>query len=295
MPKFRRPEPIKIMPNDEFESFKRLRPRARITPTTATTPSVAVYGRDSFKQLCTPTCVSLYFESPRSARFKEETIDENRPLRSGGPTPRTGKFPPILPASPSSSSFAVTNSANDEVTLIKINPENVSSGVTIRANNQTFNIVLDYDQTDSLSVQPKPPVLPPPSSLLTDVPFPDIVGPKPGPMVSKLMSVPNIWTLANKTKKGRYSCTHCTHKFRTLRDLAAHIDAERIHRPHSCHELDCPWSIIGFSKRSEWSRHTKYQHENKTKYHCQIPNCQKTFTRKDSLRRHFNLIHADVH
>lgn len=290
MPKFKRPDPIKIMPNDEFESFKRLRPRARITPTTATTPSVAVYGNDNFKQLCTPTCVSLYFESPRSARFKESPIDENQPLRSGGPTPRSGQFAPLAPVTSSSS---VINT-NDEVTLIKINPENASSGIIIHVNNQTFNIVVDYDQKDTCTVQPSRPTLPPPSSLLTDTPLPsDVVGTKPGPMVSKLMTTPGIWNLVNKTKKGRYSCTHCSNKFRTLRELAVHIDDERIQRPHSCHELECPWSIIGFSKRSEWSRHIKYQHQNKPKYHCEVANCQKTFTRKDSLTRHFNLLHAD--
>ncbi|KAA8912242.1 hypothetical protein TRICI_003571 [Trichomonascus ciferrii] len=283
MPKFKRPEPIEILPNDEFESFKRLRPRARITPTTATTPSVAVYGRDNMKSLCTPTCVSLYFDSPRSAVFKEDTIDEGLQTRSRGPTPRNAKFPAILPAP--------TNS-KDEVTLIKINPKNTSSGVTVRANNQTFNIVLDYEQEDSLSVQPEQPMLPPPSSLLTDVPF-DVIGSKPGPVVSKLMSAPQMWNIVNKIKKGKYSCTHCTQKFRTLRDLAAHIDEERIHRPHSCNEPNCPWSIIGFSKRSECSRHTKYQHQTKTKYRCQVEHCQKTFTRKDSLRRHTNLIHSD--
>ncbi|KAA8908157.1 hypothetical protein TRICI_004811 [Trichomonascus ciferrii] len=145
MPKFKRPEPLQIVPNDEFESFRRLRPRARITPTTATTPSVAVYGRDNFKQLCTPTCVSLYFESPRSARFREDPIDENERLKSGVPTPRSnhGKFPPILPAA--------GTAGEDEVTVIKINPEHASSGVIVRANNQTFNIVVDSNQKDSLS------------------------------------------------------------------------------------------------------------------------------------------------
>jgi hypothetical protein len=275
MPKFKRPEPIKVLPNDEFESLKRLRPRARITPTTATTPSVAVYGRDNLKQLCTPTCVSLYFESPRSAVFKEDSIDRSQPPKSGN-----AKFPPILPP-PSSTT------TDDEVTVIRINPENAPSNFIVHANNQTFNIVVDADKKDT---QPDKPLLPPPSSLLTDIPLP---GTTPGPNVSKLMTTPNMWSRVNKTKKGKYSCTHCATKFRTLRDLAEHIDEEDIQRPHSCHELDCPWSIIGFSKRSEWARHIKYQHQKKSKYHCEVPNCQKTFTRKDSLTRHFNLIHAD--
>lgn len=94
---------------------------------------------------------------------------------------------------------------------------------------------------------------------------------------------------AKSGKKGKYFCSHCPSSFRTIMDLAQHMDESLVMRPFHCPEEDCPWHICGFPTASEWCRHTRSQHGSVDALGCQ--SCQKTFTRKDSLKRHVMLVH----
>jgi hypothetical protein len=95
-------------------------------------------------------------------------------------------------------------------------------------------------------------------------------------------------------KKGKYFCSHCKGQFRTILDLCAHMDAVVVSRPFHCPNTDCPWHIAGFPTASEWCRHTRFQHRNEADRDAQklaCENCGKKFTRKDSLKRHYILVH----
>ncbi|KAA8915738.1 hypothetical protein TRICI_002120 [Trichomonascus ciferrii] len=113
----------------------------------------------------------------------------------------------------------------------------------------------------------------------------------PGTLVTELKRNPIIWKQVTKAKKGVYKCSHCKQKFSKLLHFAQHMDEKGLRRPYRCHYSSCPWYVMGFSKRSEWVRHTKYQHEREQTYKCPMPDCEKEFTRKDSLKRHGILVH----
>lgn len=114
--------------------------------------------------------------------------------------------------------------------------------------------------------------------------------------VQRLRADAEMWKQANQVKKGVYVCTHCTPgkggtgqgRFKTLAALAAHFDEYNLTRLCKCDYDSCAWSIVGFSSRSEKTRHIKSQH-NATHFEC--PECHKFFLRTDSLKRHFKLIH----
>lgn len=95
-------------------------------------------------------------------------------------------------------------------------------------------------------------------------------------------------------KKGKYFCSHCKGQFRTILDLCAHMDTVGVSRPFHCPDPDCPWYIAGFPTASEWCRHTRFQHGGEADRDAQklaCENCGKKFTRKDSLKRHYILVH----
>lgn len=97
-------------------------------------------------------------------------------------------------------------------------------------------------------------------------------------------------------KKGKYFCSHCKDQFRTILDLCEHMDAVSVRRPFHCPDTDCPWHVAGFPTASEWCRHTRFQHhrgmdQDAQKLGCE--SCGKKFTRKDSLKRHYILVHEN--
>ncbi|KAG5362169.1 Krueppel-like factor 15 [Yarrowia sp. C11] len=127
----------------------------------------------------------------------------------------------------------------------------------------------------------------------TDSPFGRGMAPSTSGMsnVERLKANPDMWTQATQVKKGVYVCTHCPSnggRFRKLSELAAHFDENNLTRLCKCDFPDCAWSIVGFSSRSEKTRHIKSQHAS-TRYSCM--HCERVFARSDSLKRHFKLIH----
>ncbi|CAG79648.1 hypothetical protein B0I72DRAFT_135193 [Yarrowia lipolytica] len=112
-------------------------------------------------------------------------------------------------------------------------------------------------------------------------------------LVDQLKENPNIWAMANTVKKGAYVCSHCTKqgtpvKFKTMVDFATHLDSHSHDRSCKCADTKCPWSIVGFSTRSEMRRHTNSVHR-QTPFTCKI--CDRGFVREDSLKRHVKLLH----
>jgi hypothetical protein len=108
-------------------------------------------------------------------------------------------------------------------------------------------------------------------------------------IIPQLQADPELWKRACMNKRGLYSCVHCSSKFPNMATFAAHLDENQIPRPFVCEHLDCPWSYLGFFKRSEWVRHIRNQH-NQLLASC--PTCDKQFLRKDGLRRHVSLVHG---
>ncbi|CAN6604699.1 hypothetical protein TRVA0_002S04544 [Trichomonascus vanleenenianus] len=120
---------------------------------------------------------------------------------------------------------------------------------------------------------------------------PYVVRAREGSIVYQLSQRPDLWPRVIGTKKGVFRCSHCGDKFPRLIQFAAHIDEAHVPRPFPCSDRSCPWSIIGFSKRSENSRHMKHQHAPHRLYGCEYATCLKSFSRKDSLKRHLMLVH----
>lgn len=117
-------------------------------------------------------------------------------------------------------------------------------------------------------------------------------GPRPSQgLLDRLHSDQELWKKANKIKKGYFSCVHCGRRFATLAKYAEHIELFSVERPYLCREEDCPWSIVGFYKKTELSRHEKSQH-GWAIFACTEPHCDRSFTRKDSLKRHLGFVHA---
>lgn len=92
-------------------------------------------------------------------------------------------------------------------------------------------------------------------------------------------------------KKGKYYCTHCPNQFRTTLDLGSHMDEVLIVRPFHCTFVSCPWYVTGFPTASEWCRHTRSQHGRGGSNMLRCEGCGKKFARKDSLKRHAQLVH----
>jgi hypothetical protein len=113
----------------------------------------------------------------------------------------------------------------------------------------------------------------------------------PGCHVALLIASEKRHCKARPTKKGNLFCSHCSEQFRTILDLAAHMDKYGVVREFHCEDVDCPWHVCGFTTTSEWSRHTKSQHGSVLVITCEV--CYKPFTRKDSLKRHTQLVHEN--
>lgn len=110
--------------------------------------------------------------------------------------------------------------------------------------------------------------------------------------VHMMMSSPERLEKAQSSKKGKFYCTHCDTKYSTILELCGHMDDAGLTRPFHCPEPACPWYVCGFPTSSEWSRHTKSQHG--PQKFCYCPICNKAFARKDSLKRHIQLVHDNL-
>ena len=113
----------------------------------------------------------------------------------------------------------------------------------------------------------------------------------PGNHVALLTASEKRHVKARPGKKGNFFCSHCSEQFRTILDLAAHMDKYGVVRGFHCEDMDCPWHVCGFATVSEWSRHTKSQHGSVPVTTCEV--CNKPFIRKDSLKRHTQLVHEN--
>lgn len=143
------------------------------------------------------------------------------------------------------------------------------------------SIVVDYETPKNLCSDPN----------LLEL-YKNTKGPRPSQgLLDRLHSDKELWKKANKIKKGYFSCVHCGMRFATLAKYAEHIEVYSVERPYLCSEENCPWSIVGFYKKTELSRHEKSQHGYAI-YACTEPHCDRIFTRKDSLKRHLGFVHA---
>lgn len=118
----------------------------------------------------------------------------------------------------------------------------------------------------------------------------------PQSAVAQLFASEEMWTKACHTKKGVFICTNCHRNgkplsFRTILELAVHFDSHGLMKKSKCEKPSCPWSVVGFSTRSERNRHTKSQHSD-LNFPCQL--CGRRFGRCDSLKRHMKLLHDIV-
>ncbi|KAA8906260.1 hypothetical protein TRICI_005172 [Trichomonascus ciferrii] len=191
--------------------------------------------------------------------------------------------------------------------LIKINPNRINSSTLFKMHGHVYRVALDFCQPNAMVVYRNQSVGQSEDEEChgadsdemseqdedEDDDEPPVLRAKQGSLFSQLLSDMDIWQQASKAKKGDYVCSHCRRRFKTLWRLARHLDREKIHRPHRCHEPKCVWKVIGFSKPTELRRHEKTQH-NKTMYQCQVKDCLKCFTRKDSLMRHIARLHHDT-
>lgn len=112
-------------------------------------------------------------------------------------------------------------------------------------------------------------------------------------IVPRLKSDMRLWEACCAPKKGACLCGHCGGKFSNLVEFSRHLDEFQIRRHYTCPLMEsCVWSVIGFSKRSEWVRHIRNQHGPKgATFRCHYPDCQRGFIRKDTLKRHMMLLH----
>ncbi|KAG5357774.1 Zinc finger protein [Yarrowia sp. B02] len=110
----------------------------------------------------------------------------------------------------------------------------------------------------------------------------------PASAVFQLHKSRDMWHKASLTKKGVFICTSCRISSKTLVELAMHFDSHGLVRKSKCEVSTCPWSVVGFSTRSEKNRHNQSQHSD-FNFPCQA--CGRRFGRCDSLKRHMKLVH----
>lgn len=110
-------------------------------------------------------------------------------------------------------------------------------------------------------------------------------------MIARLAVNPEFATACMKNKKGLYTCSHCSIRFPSILKFAKHLHQYDVKRAYRCDDQNCPWYYVGFFKAPEWKRHISCQHKLPNQYPCASQNCSKTFSRKDSLRRHMLLVH----
>lgn len=117
-----------------------------------------------------------------------------------------------------------------------------------------------------------------------------IVGPR-----SIAISKSSIITKAAlKTIKGTQTCgRQCSKKFETLGSLEEHLDLSHPanFRPHKCSDEHCIWSIIGFHKTADCTRHMDTVHS-LAKFNCLV--CPKMFKRPDAVKRHMIRVHKNL-
>lgn len=119
----------------------------------------------------------------------------------------------------------------------------------------------------------------------------------PGPLIKALLECPNKWKQATSIKKGLYVCVHCSKvnkerkTFKSMMDMAKHLDEENYNPTCKCEDETCAWSIIGFATKSEQMRHMRAQHQlPKKSFNCS--HCSRSFARNDALARHCRLVHS---
>lgn len=190
-----------------------------------------------------------------------------------------------------------------------------------------INFKNDKEVEEEMDVSPKPR-----SPLLDGIEHDKTTTPKP--LTEQLKDWPVIWEkVVNNKKKGIYPCTHCRSTFATLYDLAEHIDEYKIHRAHKCPFKECPWFVIGLTRRAEVRRHCSAQHNylvvfpedrkvelgkdcsseelaeslklqqqpsgiqgtlmQGCKFPCRYEFCSREFKRKDAIQRHEKLVHLN--
>lgn len=106
--------------------------------------------------------------------------------------------------------------------------------------------------------------------------------------ISKSISMTSI---AVKTIKGTQACGRdCSMRFETLGTLAEHLDTYHPSdfRPHKCTVENCIWSVVGFHKVTDCTRHMDTVHA-EAKFHCFV--CSKMFKRADAVKRHMVRVH----
>lgn len=359
MSRLKRPTPIKVYKNrldhnlhmstiikeetsdSEFDAFKSLSARPHITPVSATTPSVAAYGK---APLHTPLFQNNFgspiatipehssLDKERSTRaelkseemkgvqqdqcnIKGETSDNRTNDEDIDPDLHRTKLkialiedhipsPPITlsdsdPQSPLSepdtiaphmiyfsgndteyepSSSPTDSSLESEYSLSEMHdvPETEMSESEVNDRRPSLQLLLNpVDQSPEAST--------PPTEEFTS-----------GSLVEQLSQNEEMMNNIRKSKKGSYYCNHCHERFITMLNFAIHLDMlEGFERPFKCEFPDCPWSLIGFVKRSEAFRHTRHQHSGMREFQCEYRGCNKSFARKDSMRRHELLVHMN--
>ncbi|CAI4484221.1 AIG_G0020540.mRNA.1.CDS.1 [Saccharomyces cerevisiae] len=130
--------------------------------------------------------------------------------------------------------------------------------------------------------------------------------------VAQLYHDPKVLSTISEgqTKRGSYHCSHCSEKYATLVEFAAHLDEFNLERPCKCPIEQCPWKILGFQQATGLRRHCASQHigeldiemekslnlkvEKYPGLNCPFPICQKTFRRKDAYKRHVAMVHNNA-
>lgn len=106
---------------------------------------------------------------------------------------------------------------------------------------------------------------------------------------------PELTESANAPIRGFLDCGHgCPARLHSLLDFIKHLDTahDKTYRPYKCCVDICVWSVIGFTKRGECSRHMRAQHCY-PEYKCTFAGCDKAFQRSDSFQRHVRITHEN--
>ncbi|XBW34988.1 hypothetical protein QEN19_000553 [Hanseniaspora menglaensis] len=113
----------------------------------------------------------------------------------------------------------------------------------------------------------------------------------------------------NKSKKGLFSCLHCSSKFVSVLEYAIHLDTVDFERPFKCPFNDCYWKYLGMTTPGKLRRHCALQHMSRLnnemkkilnikdnsypEISCPELYCDKVFMRKDSIARHLQMAHKN--
>uniref|UniRef100_A0A060TBM2 ARAD1D33000p n=1 Tax=Blastobotrys adeninivorans TaxID=409370 RepID=A0A060TBM2_BLAAD len=355
MSRLKRPTPIKVYknrldhnlhmpaiikeepPDSDFDAFKSLSVRPHITPVSATTPSVAAFGK---APLHTPLFQN-HFGSPIAAIPEHSSLDKEHTTRAE----LKGEEIKLLQKDQCNKGETSDNCTTDEDidpdlqrTNLKIvlvenpissppitlsdpesplsEPDTIAPHLIYFSGNDTeyepsspsdsslesesslsemhempeaeMSEIEESDRKPSLQLLLNPTNRSREPSILRTEGF------TPGSLVEQLSQNEEMMNTIRKSKKGSYYCNHCHERFLTMLNFAIHLDMlEGFERPYKCQSPDCPWSLIGFMKRSEAFRHTRHQHSGVREFKCEYHDCNKSFARKDSMRRHELQVHMN--